>query len=139
MARWIVAVPAWTAGAVVLLPSPVLAQTGPSPASLARIRAALAEPPTIFQAPVPSSDVPTFRVEIHQPYFDLEPSEEETFDPTYGLPSVGELLMGGVGKIRSAAAGYKHRRARRRARKEVADALAAFCAVHECASTGADK
>ena len=57
MARWIVAVPAWTAGAVLLLPSPVLAQTGPSPASLARIRAALAEPPTIFQAPVPSSDV----------------------------------------------------------------------------------
>ncbi len=139
MARWIVVVPAWTAGALLLLPSPMLAQTGRSPASLARIRAALAEPPPIFQTPAPSGDVPTFRVEVHQPYFDFEPSDEETFDLTYGLPSVGELLMGGVGKIRSAAVGYKHRRAQRRARQEVTDALAAFCAVHDCPATDSGR
>jgi hypothetical protein len=140
MARCIVVVAAWTAGALLLLPSPMLAQTGRSPASLARIRAALAEPPPIFQTPAPSGDVlPTFRVEVHQPYFDLEPSDEETFDLTYGLPSVGELLMGGVGKIRSAAVGYKHRRAQRRARQEVTDALAAFCAVHDCPATDSGR
>ncbi|HWJ57593.1 MAG TPA: hypothetical protein VNR90_15240, partial [Vicinamibacterales bacterium] len=52
--------------------------------------------------------------------------------PTWGLPSAGELLMDGIEKIHSAASGYKHRRAERRARKEVQDALAAFCAVREC-------
>ena len=58
--------------------------------------------------------------------------EAEAFDPTWGLPSAGELLMDGIEKIHSAASGYKHRRAERRARKEVQDALAAFCAVREC-------
>ena len=62
----------------------------------------------------------------------LQPVDETPFDPTFGLPSVGELLMDGVEKIRSAVVDYKRRRAERRARKEVDDALAAFCAVHEC-------
>jgi len=40
--------------------------------------------------------------------------------------------MDGVEKIGSAVVDYKRRRAERRARKEVDDVLAAFCAVHEC-------
>jgi hypothetical protein len=40
--------------------------------------------------------------------------------------------MGGVGKIQSAVVHYKRGRAERRARAEVDQALAAFCAVQEC-------
>ena len=40
--------------------------------------------------------------------------------------------MGGIEKIRSAAVGYERGRAQRKARKEVEEALAAFCAMHEC-------
>jgi hypothetical protein len=108
---------------------------GPSPASLARIRKAL-EQPTPRRVLAPPSEVPTFRVEVGQPLVDLEPLEEEAFDPTWGLPSAGELLVSGIGKLASAAVDYKHHRAQRRARKEVQDALAAFCAVHACPAAG---
>jgi hypothetical protein len=133
--------PVSMAGAMLLLPVPAAAQSGVPqlPVSLERIRAALEAPPPVFQVPVTPAEVPTFRVEVRQPYFSFELADEEPFDPTYGLPSVGELLMGGVGKIRSAAAGYKERRARRRARQEVADALAAFCAAHACPAADAGK
>jgi hypothetical protein len=50
-----------------------------------------------------------------------------------GVPSLGELVVGGIGKIRSAAVGYTRSRAKRKARREVAEALAEFCAVHDCA------
>jgi hypothetical protein len=61
------------------------------------------------------------------------------FDPTFGLPSAGELVMRGVGKIGSAATGYKKRRAKRRAQQEVQEALEAFCAVQDCPATGSRK
>jgi hypothetical protein len=129
------------AGATVLLHTPAVAQTAdpPLPVSLERIRAALNRPPPVWQVPPPPGDIPTFRVEVRQPFVDLTPVDEPPFDPTYGLPSVGELLMGGVGKIRSAAVGYKQRRAKRRARQEVADALAEFCAVRTCAQPDTRK
>ena len=47
--------------------------------------------------------------------------------------------MNGIGKIGSAAVDYKRRRARRRARKEVDGALAAFCAVRECPTRDTGK
>jgi hypothetical protein len=120
--------------ALVALPTAAQAQADPSrsPVSLERIRAALAEPPPRLLVPAPLLDVPTFRVEVRQDLSILRPLEEQPFDPTWGLPSAGELLMGGIGKIGSAVGGYKRKRAKRRARKEVDDALAAFCAVHEC-------
>jgi hypothetical protein len=37
------------------------------------------------------------------------------------------------------AVDYKRRYAERRARKEVADALAAFCAIQECATAKVSK
>jgi hypothetical protein len=129
------------AGALLMVQTPTSAQTADPqlPVSLERIRAALEEPPPVWRIPVSPVDIPTFRVEVHQPYVNLTPIDEQPFDPTYGLPSVGELLMGGVGKIGSAAAGYKQRRAKRRARQEVADALAQFCAVHDCAPADSRK
>jgi hypothetical protein len=129
------------AGAMLVVQTPTSAQTAEPqlPVSLERIRAALDRPPPVWRVPAPPSDVPTFRVEVQQPLVDLTPVDEQPFDPTYGLPSVGELLMGGVGKIGSAAAGYKKRRAKRRARQEVADALAEFCAVHDCAPADSRK
>jgi hypothetical protein len=50
-----------------------------------------------------------------------------------------ELLMGGIRKIRSAVVTYKRGRAERRARKEVADALAAFCAARGCPTSTTSK
>ena len=47
--------------------------------------------------------------------------------------------MDGIENIRSAAVHYKRRRAERRARKEVDDALAAFCAIRECSTAQVDK
>ena len=140
MTRWTTLVSVSTLGALLLLQSPVQAQTVPMPlpVSLERIRAALRKPPPIFQIPAPPAEVPTFRVEVEQ-FYNAQPIPEEVFDPTYGLPSVGQLMMGGIGKIGSAAAGYKQRRSKRKARKEVEDALAAFCAVHECPATGTGK
>jgi hypothetical protein len=103
--------------------------------SLERIRVALEKPPPAIMVPPRPEEQPTFHVEVRQPLWVLRPTEEEPFDPTLGLPSIGELLMGGIAKIHSAAVGYKRSRAERRARREVDEALAAFCAVHECPST----
>jgi hypothetical protein len=126
-------VPMAIAAAMLAVPAPIQAQAGDSrlPVSLDRIRAALNRPPPQLRVPAWSNAAPTFRTEVHQDYFNPRPIEEEPpLDPTLGLPSVGELLLGGVGKIRSAARG----RARRRAKEAVAGELAAFCAVHQCAA-----
>jgi hypothetical protein len=123
--------PTVIAAAMLALPARGQAQDAEPrlPVSLTRIRAALQEPPPRLRVPAWTGEVPTFRVEIHQDFFHPQPLEDEPLsDPTLGLPSVGELLIGGLGKIRSAARG----RAKRRAKQEVADALAAFCAVHPC-------
>jgi hypothetical protein len=132
--RWSSVARLWTVGALVVLQASVQAQISDSdlPVSLDRIRAALKERPPVLQVPAGSSETPTFRIEVRQPIWDLRPIEEDPFDPTLGLPSAGELLMGGIEKIGSAAVNYKRRRAERRARREVEEALAAFCAVHEC-------
>ena len=121
-------------GAILALQSPVQAQTGGSqlPVSMERIRAGLKQPPPLLQLPAPSGDRPTFRIEVRERAFVLQPVDEQPFDPTFGLPSAGELLMTGIDNIRSAAVNYKRRRAERRARKEVDAALAAFCAGREC-------
>lgn len=134
MLRWTIIVPCWTVGALLVAPAPMQAQAGdsPLPVSLERIRAGLREQPPLLQVPPWTGDTPTFRVEVRQLLSMSRPIEAEPFDPTWGLPSAGELLMGGIEKIRTAAVGYKRRRAQRRARKEVEEALAAFCAVHEC-------
>jgi hypothetical protein len=132
--RWTGVASSWTLAALVVLQAPIRAQTSdsPLPVSLDRIRAALEEPPPVLQVPAASSGMPAFRVEVRQPVWDFRPIEEDTFDPTLGLPSVGELLMGGIEKIHSTVVNYKRGRAERRARREVDEALAAFCAVHEC-------
>jgi hypothetical protein len=121
------------AGAVLVLQTPLQAQTNDAqlPVSLDRIRAALKQPPPMVRVPAPvPSDEPTFRVEVREPVLDLQPIEEKPFDLTYGLPSAGELLMRGIGKIQSGIVNYKRSRAERRARKEVEDALAAFFAYN---------
>jgi len=120
-------------GTILALQSPAQAQAAdsPLPVSLERIRAGLKQPPPLLQ-PAPSGDRPTFRIEVRERPFVLQPPDEKPFDPTFGLPSVGELLMDGIGGVRSAAVHYKRRRVERRARKEVDDALAAFCADREC-------
>jgi len=121
------------AGAVLVLQTPLQAQTTDAqlPVSLDRIRAALKQPPPMVRVPAPApSDAPTFRVEVREPVLDLQPIEEKPFDLTYGLPSAGELLMRGIGKIQSGIVNYKRSRAERRARKEVEDALAAFFAYN---------
>ncbi len=134
-------VPLSIVGAMLVLQSPIQAQTDDSdlPVSIERIRAALKRPPARLQIPAQSGDTPTFRIEVQGRFAVLQPIDDKPFDPTYGLPSVGELLMGGVQKIGSAVVDYKRRRAERRARQEVDDALAAFCAVHECPTTDASK
>ena len=131
----------WSLGAVLALQSPVHAQAAdpPLPVSMDRIRAGLNQPPTRLQIPPPSADLPTFRIEVREPLFTLEPVDEEPSDPTMGLPSMGELLMNGIEHIRSAVVDYKRGRAERRARKEVDGALAAFCAVRECTAPDPDK
>jgi len=127
--------------AILILQSPIHAQTDESqlPVSVDRIRAALKQPPPILRLPEAPNDTPTFHIEVRAPHLVLEPIDEEPFDPTFGLPSAGELLMGGIDKIRSAVVRYKRGRAERRARKEVDDALAQFCAVHECPAPDMNK
>jgi hypothetical protein len=131
----------WSLGAMLALHSPVQAQDTAAqlPVSIERIRAGLNRPPSPLQVPSTSVDRPTFRVEVQERLFVLDPIPDKPFDPTFGLPSVGELLMSGVENIRSAAVGYKRRRAERRVRKEVDGALAAFCAVRQCSTPDADK
>jgi hypothetical protein len=126
----------WTLGTILALQSSIQAQAAESqlPVSMERIRAGLKQPPSLLQIPPPSGDKPTFRIEVRERPFVLQPIEDKPFDPTFGLPSVGELLMTGIENIRSAAINYKQRRAERRARKQVDGALAAFCAVRECST-----
>jgi hypothetical protein len=128
-------------GTILALQSPIQAQAADSqsPVSMERIRAGLKQPPSLLQVPPPSGDTPTFRIEVREPPFVLQPIDEKPFDPTFGLPSVGELLMNGIENIRSAAVDYKRRRAERRARKEVDGELAAFCAVRECSTPNTGK
>ena len=128
-------------GALIVLLAPLQAQTAdaPLPVSLERIRAGLKEPPPLLRIPEPSGEMPTFQVEVLGILPLLQPIEEIPFDPTFGLPSVGELLIGGIGKIRSAVVNYKRGRAEHRARKEVEDALAAFCAARGCAASTTNK
>ncbi len=128
-------------GALIVLLAPLQAQTAdaPLPVSLERIRAGLKEPPPLLRIPAPSGEMPTFQVEVLGILPLLQPVEEIPFDPTFGLPSVGELLMGGIGKIRSAVVNYKRGRAEHRARKEVEDALAAFCAARGCPASTTNK
>jgi hypothetical protein len=129
-------------GAVILLLAPLQAQQpadAPLPGSLERIRAGLKESPPLLRIPAPSDEMPTFQVEVLGILPLLQPVEEIPFDPTFGLPSVGELLMGGIGKIRSAVVNYKRGRAEHRARKEVEDALAAFCAARGCPASTTNK
>lgn len=126
-----------TVGAILALPSQIQAQAGDQelPVSVDRISASLKRPPPL-QIAAPS---PVFRIEVRARPFVLEPVDEKPFDPTFGLPSVGELLMDGIENFRLAAVHYKRRHAERRARKEVDDALAAFCAVRECSPPQAGK
>ena len=129
----------WSLGTILALQSPIQAQAADSqlPVSMERIRAGLKQP-SLLQIP-PPGDIPTFRIEVRARPFVLQPADEKPLDPTFGLPSVGELLMNGIESIRSAAVDYKRRRAERRARKEVDGALAAFCAVHECSTPDTGK
>ena len=131
--RWIIGA-SILIGAILVLPRPLQAQAdaAPLPVSLDRIRAALKQPPPVLQVPARPEEQPTFRTEVQEHLLDLPPLEEQPFDLTWGLPSAGELLMTGIGKIRSSIVNYKRGRAERRARKEVADALAAFCASRGC-------
>jgi hypothetical protein len=131
----------WSLGTILAFQSPIQAQAADSqlPVSMERIRAALRQPPPILRVPAPSGDRPTFHVEVRQRLFVLQPIDEKPFDPTFGLPSVGELLMNGIENIRSAAVDYKRGRAERRARKEVDDALATFCGVRECSTPNTAK
>ena len=126
-------------GTILALPSQVRAQAADQelPVSLDRIRAGLKRPPPLLEVAAPPRDMPTptFHVEVRARAFVLRPPDEHAFDPTYGLPSVGELLMTGIEK----AVDYKRRRAVRRARKEVDDALAAFCATRECSTPQVSK
>ena len=139
--RRIIGVPLAMVGAILVLQTPIQAQTDEVhlPVSLERIRAALKEPPPVFEVPPPSDDMPTFRAEVREPLPLLETVDEKPFDPTFGLPSVGELMAGGIGKVRSAAVNYKRSRAERRARQEVAEALAAFCAANGCSAPTTNK
>ena len=131
----------WSLSTILALQSPLQAQApdSQSPVSVERIRARLNQPPSRLQVPPPSLDTPTFRIEVQERPFVLHPVDEKPFDPTFGLPSVGELLMNGIESIRSAAVDYKHRRTERRARKEVDGALATFCANRECSTPNAGK
>ena len=118
--------------AVGTLPSPLHAQSEQDvnvPVSMRRIRAALEHQPSPLQLPPSASAVPTFRVEIRGRLPILQPpTVEKPIDPTYGLPTINELILDGVEKVRT----YKRSRDERRARKEVEDALAAFCATNRC-------
>jgi hypothetical protein len=103
-----------------------------------RIRAGLKRPASLLIA-VPSTGRPTFRSEVRARPFDLQFNDDRAIDPTMGMPSVGQLVMEGIENVRSAAVQYKRRRAERRARKEVADTLAAFCALRKCSTTEVGK
>jgi hypothetical protein len=140
MRRCAIVGPLWAFGVLLALPLPVQAQTADTPpaVSIERIRAALQQPPSRLLAASPG-DTPTFRLEVRQLFIVSPPPEEKPFDPTFGLPSIGELVMGGIGKIQSTAVKYKRGRAERHARKQVDDELAAFCATRECLTSPATR
>jgi hypothetical protein len=124
-------VPLLVAAALLARQSPMPAQSPDTqlPVSIDRIRAGLKQQPSSLQlATVRSDAVPTFHVEVRAPFFVAQPPEEKPFDPTFGLPSVGELLLDGVDRIRAATRAH----AEHRARKQVDAALAAFCAERGC-------
>jgi hypothetical protein len=128
-------------GATLVLQTPIHAQADDTqlPVSMERIRAALKEQPPILRVPAPPGDLTTFHVEVRERLFVPQQLDENPFDPTFGLPSVGELMMDGVGRIQSAVVNYKRGRAKRRARKEVDEALAAFCASRGCPASTPNK
>jgi hypothetical protein len=129
-------------GTLVAFQTPVQAQQADSaearlPVSMERIRTALErqERQQRFLRGVDASNaMPMFHdhVEVRGRLHVLTPVQEDAFDPTLGLPSVSELAMGGIEKVRSAVVKYMRSRAERRARREVKDALAAFCAARAC-------
>ena len=95
-------------GTILALQAQIQAQAADqeSPVSIDRIRAGLKRPPPL-QIAAPSGDRPTFRIEVRARPFVLQPTDEKAFDPTFGLPSVGELLMDGIENVRSAAVHYQ--------------------------------
>jgi hypothetical protein len=120
--------------ALTAVPSPIRAQSETTASvSISRIRAALERQPSVLQPPQPpsSNEMPTFRLETRQRIWSQPATEEKPVDTTYGLPTVGGLMMDGIEKIRTA----KHSRSERRARKEVENAVAAFCATNKCSSS----
>lgn len=124
--------------AILAVPPDAQAQAGDQDVavSLDRIRAGLSRPTPLLKAAAASEDVPppAFRAEVRASPF-LQLPAERPFDPTYGLPSVAELLMRGIHK----AVDYKRSRAERRAREEVAAAFAAFCAIQDCSPPTSSK
>jgi hypothetical protein len=124
--------PLWIVCTLLAVQPAIQAQNAdPQPSvSLERIRAALQKEPSRL-LPAPRAVAPTFRVEVRERDV-LKPDDEGTFDPTYGLPSIGELLTDRLAKVHSAVVKHRRGRAKRRARNEVEDALAAFCATREC-------
>ena len=99
-------VPFSIVGAMLVLQSPIQAQTDDSdlPVSIERIRAALKHGRAL-QIPAQSGDTPTFRIKL-QGHFPFCSPLTTSRRSTYGLPSVGERLMGGVQKIGSAVVDY---------------------------------
>jgi hypothetical protein len=138
--RWTIVVVSSFAGTLVLQ-SPIQAQAPDSrlPVSIERIRAALQQPASPLQMPAPAGDTATFHIEVQERAFVFRPDDEKPFDPTFGLPSIGELLMDGIQKIGSSAVAYKRGRAERRARKAVADDLVAFCMARACPTSDVKK
>ena len=124
-----IGVPVWIVASILVVQTSIHAQTEDTtgPVSINRIRAALEHQPSPLRLPPSSTDVPTFRVTIRGS-LPMPPPAEKPFDPTYGLPSLGDLMMDGIAEIRD----YKRRHTERRAGKEVGDALAAFCAANAC-------
>ena len=136
----VIRLPLLIVGAILVLQAPIQAQTDDAhlPVSMDRIRAALNEQPPLLRVPAPSGIMPIFHVEVRE-RLPVQPVDENSFDPTFGLPSVGELMMDGIEKFRSVVVNYKRGRAERRARKEVEDALAAFCATCGCPTSTTNK
>lgn len=125
--------------AILAVPTDAQAEAGDQDLaiSLDRIRAGLSRPTPILDAAVAPEEgpAPAFRVEVRaSPFLEQLPTEKP-FDPTYGLPSVAELLMRGIEK----AVDYKRSRAERLAKEEAAAAFAAFCAIRNCSPPTSSK
>jgi hypothetical protein len=130
----------WTLGSLLVLQASTRAQQAEDtrlPVSTERIRAALQQPLAVTSAT--SGELPMFRVEVREQQLLRPPDPEPPFDPTYGLPTIGELVIGGIGKILNSVVKYNRARAERRAKKEVEEALAAFCAARHCPAPTAGR